>query len=341
MNGAAAHPDQLNYYHGAPLGSAQFKTSAADFIVDEQYTPTLDGGEHLYLRVEKRDQNSLWVAQRLAERAGIEPRAVGLCGLKDRTAITRQWYSLHLPGRELPLSALADSDYAILASGRGVAKLRRGDHSGNQFTIVLRRVSAAAGDIEARLTALAEGGFANYFGAQRFGRNANNLVEVERLVAAGKLVGDRGRQRSRGRRGSAPTKSTGNNGLLLSAARSWLYNQVLHARLADRSGPLSRDDDGPLWGRGRSAAADPLAAREANWLAPWQSWCHALEHGGLSQQRRPLLAYPQALSWQWLDGATLQLSFGLAAGQYATAMLRELVELQQPQLTQSDAAVVL
>ncbi len=341
MSGAAAHPDQLNSYHGAPLGSAQFKTSAADFIVDEQFTPSLNGGEHLYLQIEKRDQNSLWVAQRLAERAGIEPHAVGLCGLKDRIAITRQWYSLHLPGRELPLAALADADYTILASGRGAGKLRRGDHSGNQFTIVLRRVSAACSDVDARLTAFAQGGFANYFGAQRFGRNANNLVEVERLVAAGKLVGDRGRQRSRARRGSGPVKPIGNNGLLLSAARSWLFNQVLHARLAERDRPLSRDDDGPLWGRGRSGAAAALADREASWLAPWQSWCHALEHGGLSQQRRPLLAYPQALSWQWLDETTLQLSFGLAAGQYATAMLRELVELQQPQLTQSDATVVL
>lgn len=330
LSAAAEHPDQLNYLHGAPLGSAKFKTTAADFIVHEQFSPPITGsGEHLYLWVEKRDQNSHWVAQRLAEQAGIALHAVGLCGLKDRTAITRQWYSLQLPGRELPVEQLAHSDYTILESGRGGAKLRRGDHSGNQFTIVLRQLTADPDAFEARLTALAERGFANYFGAQRFGRNANNLAEVERLVVAGKLVGDRGRQRSRVRRGAAP-KPVGNSGLLLSAARSWLFNQVLHARLADSGGQLAADDDGPLWGRGRSAAPAALAEREAQWLAPWQSWCNALEHGGLNQQRRTLLALPQALNWRWLDAATVELSFGLAAGQYATAMLRELVDLEQP-----------
>lgn len=333
MRPQAQQPDQLAYYHGAPLGSALFKSNAEDFVVHEQFSPPITGsGEHLYLEVEKRDQNSQWVAQQLAAAAGISPNDVGFCGLKDRRAVTRQWFSLYVPGREIDLPTLESEHYQILHSGRGAAKLRRGDHSGNHFTVVLRDIDACQADLDGRLAELEGGGFANYFGEQRFGRNGNNLLEVERLVAAGKLVGDRGRQRSRARqksRGGQRQSLHNSHGLLLSAARSWLFNQVLHARLCDSTEPFLATDDGPLWGRGRSLAAEPLAASEAHWLAPWQHWCEALEHGGLVQQRRPLLTFAQQFRWHWLDRGTLQLTFALAAGEYATSLLRELVVLRQ------------
>lgn len=343
MIAAAQHPEQLAYYHGAALADALFKAHPDDFVVHEQFIPTFNAaGEHLYVLVEKREQNTQWVAAQLAQAAAIAPTAVGFCGLKDRRAVTRQWFSLHLPGRDIAVSSLAGHGYTLLESGRGLQKLRRGDHSGNYFSVVLRQLQVAPEQLQERLERLDGGGFANYFGAQRFGRDASNLAEVERLVTAGKLVGDRGRQRSRARQksrsGQRPS-AVNHNGLLLSAARSWLFNQVLHARLSASCEPLLTSDDGPLWGRGRALAAPPLAAAEAQWLAPWQHWCEALEHSGLQQQRRPLLAFPQQLQWQWLDGDTLQLSFYLAAGEYATSLLRELVTLRQPVPTAAAGAI--
>lgn len=330
---AAVTPEQLNFWHAAPIGSAAFKVEPEDFIVKELFQPPITGtGEHLYLQVEKRNQNSLWVAAQLAQAAGIEVGSVGFCGLKDRRAVTQQWYSLHLPGRELNIDALAHDDYRILQSGRGSAKLRRGDHSGNHFVITLRDIDCSPAEVEARIETLCQNGFANYFGLQRFGRNGNNLAEVERLVQAGKLVGDRGRQRAQARRqsrGGARKKVANHNGLLLSAARSWLFNQVLHARLNNSEQPLQIDDDGPLWGRGRALAEPLLAEFEATCLAPWKHWCEALEHSGLQQQRRPLIGVAQSFEHNWLDETTLRLSFELGAGEYATSLLRELLVLHQ------------
>ena len=331
---AAVTPEQLNFWHAAPIGSAAFKVEPEDFIVEELLQPPITNtGEHLYLQVQKRNQNSQWVAAQLAHAAGIEVGGVGFCGLKDRRAITRQWYSLHLPGRELNINALAHNDYQILQSGRGSAKLRRGDHAGNHFVITLHDIDCPKEELEARIEVIRQSGFANYFGLQRFGRNGNNLAEVERLVQAGKLVGDRGRQRAQARRqnrGGPGKKVANHNGLLLSAARSWLFNQVLHARLNNPGQSLHSSDDGPLWGRGRTLAESVLAEFEANCLAPWRHWCEALEHSGLQQQRRALVGVAQKLEHDWLGGTTLRLSFDLGAGEYATSVLRELLILNQP-----------
>ena len=71
-------------------------------------------GEHLWLLISKKDQNTSWVAGILAKLAGIKRNDVGYCGMKDRFAITTQWFSLYVPSRDLDLSTLTHSDFTIL-----------------------------------------------------------------------------------------------------------------------------------------------------------------------------------------------------------------------------------
>ena len=81
---------------------ATFKNSAADFRVDEQLPFSLSGeGEHLWLQISKKDLNTRDLMQMLARTAGCRLRDVGYSGLKDRTAVTTQWFSL-------PITSLPD-----------------------------------------------------------------------------------------------------------------------------------------------------------------------------------------------------------------------------------------
>ena len=82
---------------------------------------------------------------------------------------------------------------------------------------------------------------------------------------------------------------------------------------------------GPLWGRGRSAAGDASAALEAEALASYGAWLEPLEHIGLTQQRRALVALPTDMTWHWeQDQNALRLEFALSSGSYATSVLDEL-----------------
>ena len=272
------------------------------------------------MHVRKRDQNTQWVAGLLAELAGIKRNDVSYCGMKDRFAVTTQWFSLYLPGKEISQEQLVHSDFEILSMARNNKKLRRGMHAANTFRLILRDFTALEdhfSDIEARLSSIASNGVPNYFGEQRFGHDCGNLHQAQDLIERDQLKGNR--------RGT---------GIYLSAERSWLFNLVLAERL--EKGNWSEcfayepEPSGPLWGRGRSAASGDLEILEQTVLGPWQSWCYALEHAGLKQERRALILLPQNMHWQRLAVDQLELSFDLSGGCFATVILREIAELFRP-----------
>ena len=183
-------------------------------------------GEHLWLLISKKDQNTSWVAGILAKLAGIKRNDVGYCGMKDRFAITTQWFSLHVPGRDLDLDTLIHSDFTILRTARHNKKLRRGMHQGNRFKIVLREFEVEEKSFDDRMKLISRHGVPNYFGEQRFGHQGNNLHEVQKLIMADKLKGNRH-----------------GTGLYLSAARSWLFNLVLARQIDNADGSLDRLQD--------------------------------------------------------------------------------------------------
>lgn len=309
---------------GEPLVSAGFRTEPEDFQVDEDlgFTPSGDG-EHWLVQVRKRGDNTAWVAGQLARIVGLSVKDVGYCGLKDRHAVTSQWFSLYCPkGGEPDWTALNSDSLTLLAVTRHHRKLRRGQHRANHFAIRLRSPEPLAADglklLEARLSQVAERGVPNYFGEQRFGREAGNLIRAQSWLVDGKRIRER-QQRT----------------MAMSAARSWLFNLVLGARVGRGDWPQRLEGDpqpeasGPLWGRGRPPASGASLELEESVLAPWNQWCAGLEHVGLNQERRPLVLQPEAFEWEWLGG-DLWLRFRLPPGTFATAVLRELAHLQTP-----------
>ena len=216
----------LPYAHGVPPLTATLRREPGDFQVEELLGFEASGeGEHAFLLIEKSGANTEWVARRLADIAGVAPAAVGYAGLKDRHAVTRQAFTVQLPGRADPDWGSADiPGVRVLAASRHQRKLKRGAHRGNRFRIRLRDVHGEHAAVEAKLAAIHAQGVPNYFGEQRFGRDGGNLALAEALFA--------GKRMPRVQRGFA-----------LSAARSELFNAVLATRVADASWDRALDGE--------------------------------------------------------------------------------------------------
>lgn len=329
--------------HGAPCGTARLKASAEDFQVDEVLDIPLAGeGEHLWLWLEKRNLNTEEAARRIARATGVPLKSIGYAGLKDRQALTRQWFSLHLPGKADPdLAAAEDESLRVLQRVRHQRKLQRGAHSANGFRIRLSALDADHETLNARLECLRQSGVPNYFGLQRFGHDGNNLMQARDFAARRELPVQRA-LRSR----------------LLSAARSYLFNQVLAERVADGSwsrvepGDLLSFTDsrsffpaeadsaqdprlalldlhptGPLWGEAESRGGEVVRVREAALAEREPSLTDWLESAGMSAERRILRLPIRNLSWHYPSPDILQLEFVLPTGCFATAVVRELVSL--------------
>ncbi len=152
---------------GSSSGSALIRCSPEDFCVSEQLGFELSGdGEHSFLYLQKRQLNSLQLLQRVSDLSGAAPRDIGLSGLKDRNAVTRQWFSVGMAGRAEPNwgSLESEGDVQVLEVSRHLRKLRRGVHRANHFTLVLRELMGDRVALEQRLQTLRDQGVPNYFG---------------------------------------------------------------------------------------------------------------------------------------------------------------------------------
>lgn len=327
-----------------PLFSACIRRSPEDFVVEELSAVELDGqGEHVWLRLEKTGCNTEHVAACIARAAGVPRSAVGYAGLKDRHAVTTQWFSVQMPGREAPdWNAVLGAGMRVLHSGRHGRKLKTGFLDGNRFRLVLRDCTGDLAGLAARLELIAAEGVPNYFGPQRFGREGGNLVKVRALFEGRLRVRDRNLR-----------------GLYLSAARSFLFNRVLAARVEDKSWCRAQPGDlmnldgsrshflaesvdadlahrvavqdvhptGPLWGAGELDSRGPVAALEQAVADGEPLLAQGLISAGLKQERRALRLPVRGLVHRWLDPRTLELAFELPPGGYATTVLAEIGEL--------------
>jgi len=325
--------------HGTPVIRGRVRQSAQDFQVTEILDYELSGnGEHDFLWLEKQDANTAWVAAKLAGHAGIRESDVGFAGLKDRNALTRQWFSVRRPS-----SAGTDWDafelpgVRILRRSRHDRKLRRGAHSGNNFRIAVTDVDGTRNALGDRLSLIRKCGVPNYFGDQRFGRGGNNLQLASDFFAGKKL---RRNKRS----------------MALSCGRSMLFNHILQQRILDGSWnrliagesacldgsnsifAVSRIDQelqrrceemdihpgGALWGRGEPTCSGDVMALESGISASFEDFRRGLE-SHTERSRRALRLAVRGLQWE-LDGRTAWLEFSLTSGGFATAVLREIVQ---------------
>jgi len=333
----------------ALLCSADIRSQQEYFQVDEQLPFEPDGtGGHVWLKIQKRGINTDWLAGELAKFAGVHQVAVGFAGLKDRHAVTQQWFSVNLEGFVEPdWSAFETDDIKIITYTRHGKKLKRGVLLGNTFKLRLTNVQGERALWESALEQIQQYGVPNYFAEQRFGHQCGNLYRVEHWFSTGK----------------APKKRN-QKSIYLSAARSWLFNLVLAERirlgnwnkallgdvmlLAGTKASLflvDADDDalqerldtmdihvsGPLWGRGNPAVLDDSSLLEQAVLSEWQAWQQGLEKAGMSQERRALRLFPTGFNWQFIPDNQLELEFFLPAGSYATAVMRELAVISDAQ----------
>jgi tRNA pseudouridine13 synthase len=322
--------------------AGRLRTCPEDFQVAELPLAEPSGeGEHVWLLIRKRMENTATVARRLAHCARVPLRQVSYAGLKDRHAVTEQWFSVHLAGQPDPDWSTVNSETLVLVrQAHHRRKLRRGALAGNAFRIRVHKVSGDPAMLEERLKQVAAQGVPNYFGEQRFGHGASNLQTASRLFA-----------------GTAGKLTRHQRGLVLSAARSFLFNRVLAQRVndaswnrvipgdalqlsgthsffvADRVDPelerrVRRMDvhpTGPLAGAGDTPVTGDARQLEAVCLADQQAWREGLARAGLRQERRALRLPVKGLAWSWLQPDCLELTFRLTAGAYATSVLRELV----------------
>lgn len=340
------------WLHGQPVASGVLKASAEDFRVIEDLGYVPDGeGEQLLVRIRKNGCNTRFVAEALAKFVGIHPRDVSFAGMKDRHAVTEQWFCLRIPGKITPdLTAFELTGVEVLESARHRRKLRTGALQGNAFTLVLRQISDRDA-VEQRLQLIARDGVPNYFGSQRFGHEGNNLTMAQRWAA------DEIRVRERNKRS-----------FILSAARSAMFNQVVSDRLAQQ-GSLTRVLPGdalqltgrgswfvaeaaerdtlqqrvdaselritaPLPGSGEWGTRDEALAFEQNSLSGEGALIALMDRERVEAARRAMLVIPRDLQWNWQDNVTLEMAFWLPAGSFATSVVRELL------LTQGSAAEV-
>ncbi len=302
--------DFLHVY-GKPTVEGIIRCAPADFQVFEipSFTPS-GSGEHVLLKIRKIGANTEWIADRLAEFAGIKSGDVGFAGRKDRHAITEQWFSCYLPGNKEPDWGLLDIEGATLIDvTRHLKKIRKGDLKGNLFELTVRGISNPR-SLESKLHSIRDSGVPNYYGEQRFGHDNNNLQYADRL-----LKGDRSIRRNRN--------------IYLSAARSYMFNHRLSTMIARGSwDEISGIDSGPLYGMSR----DPRPGEDL--LPPeCEGWCDGLQKLRVKTGARNLKSKPKDLQWRFTED-TVQLSFFLSAGSFATSLLREVLDYREMDLKQ-------
>ena len=332
----------LSYAYGQPACSGRIRTVPEDFIVNEIPGFEPDGeGEHVLLHIQKRNTNTDWLAKKISQFVGLRQVDVSYAGMKDRNAVTTQWFSVRLAGKPEPdWMALNSDEITVLQHHRHSRKLRKGALKGNRFKIVVRDIDGDVSDLETRLQTIKEQGIPNYFGEQRFGIDGANITEAKTMFS-GKRV-----------------KSHHQRSLYLSAARSYIFNDHLSLRVGMASWNKAINGDvmllsgtnsyfvaeiaddeinrridtfdihpsGVMWGRGRSPAMGESADMENALKEKHADFCEGLEKAGLDQSRRAMRLIVNDLGWKMdADNKVLELEFELPAGSYATSVLREIV----------------
>lgn len=333
-----------HYANGEPSLSGNIRSQSSDFKVDEKFAFEPSGeGEHALLHIKKQDTNTDWLSRQIAQLAGVRKVDVSYAGIKDRNAITTQWFSVWLPGKPDPDWSLLNSENVeVLKTIRHNRKLRRGSLRGNQFTLIVRNVKGDTSDLAQRINTIIKNGVPNYFGEQRFGIEGKNL-EKAKIMFAGKREKDRFKR-----------------SMYLSAARSAIFNELLSQRVAinkwsdglagdvmlldnSHSYFLAEEIDqkiiqrlkqhdihpsGPLWGRGELLTKGMVAEMERALSKQFSVFDVGLKNARLDQERRALRLTVKDFIWNYdQEKQTLKFSFFLPAGGYATSVLREIIKV--------------
>lgn len=312
-------------------------------------------GSHSYAWIEKRGLTTRDVVLALQQR-GLKEVEIGVAGLKDKHALTRQWLSV--PQRHAHLweeisgpSGL--EGLRILEVSRHRNKLGIGHLRGNRFAVQVRGGDQRAA--QAVMDILRVQGVPNYFGPQRFGRFGTNAVDGLRVIRGEEVPGGYRLKR-----------------FFIAALQSLLFNHMLSARVAqglfDRvvagdwakkhatGGMFKVDDVAAEVARAANAeisAVFPLYGKKVKISEAEAGVLEqaSLAHFGLRWLDFTKLKGSRRISRIFLEDVSLTpseagfwLSFALPKGSFATSVLREVmkVEVDAPlAIEKSDEGAVL
>jgi len=330
---------EFAYLYGKPASNGLLRSEKSDFKVFEQlpFLPCGEG-EHLFIHIRKTGANTAFVAKQLAKYFSVKESLVSYAGLKDRFAVTEQWFGVHVPGKQVyDLSDLDIEGVEVLSYKRHNKKLRIGGLDGNRFEITLRDVTEVD-ELVRRWHVVSNYGVPNYFGEQRFGINGGNIAQALSLFS-GRKVNDKKKR-----------------GMYLSAARSLIFNQVISQRieqekfetlmmgdvlmlagtqsvfladnidqsLIDRHVNHDVDITAPMWGAGELMTSKQALTFEESVAEQLPEFCQGLPRFGLKQERRRIRLVMKEPKID-IANNNVTLSFFLPAGAYATTIMRELI----------------
>ena len=330
------------------------KSTPEDFEVEEIPAYELSGtGDFLFLWVEKRGMGAEYFTRQVAQRLGIGVGQVGTAGLKDRHALTRQWVSVPADA-ETNLGRLEGDGIRVLKVGRHGNKLRAGHLHGNRFRIAIREVARdidVPNVVASIIQRIQAHGLPNFYGAQRFGHDGETLLLGLALLKDQPLpISQDGRQPN--------VRNPFLRKLALSAVQSALFNEYLSGRMTngllrrvvlgdvmakwpfggmfvaeDVAAEQARFDRreivsaGPIFGRKTFPGRHEAANREAAVLAGEGLSRDSFARFGklLMGSRRHNVVYVDDLKAD-LQLDSVQLTFTLPAGSYATVLLSEVMK---------------
>lgn len=328
---------------GNTLGSGVLKRDPQDFQVNELIRFEPEGqGDHLYLYVQKISANTEWVQKQLAKLAGVAAKEIGYAGLKDRHAVTRQWFSVYSPHADIDFSELPEG-ISIVSQTRGQRKLKTPAVLGNEFKLKIYMPEIDKDVLEKRLVQIQKVGYPNFFGQQRFGFDGKN---VEKLIGLAK--GKRCKPQQRG--------------IYISAGRSYLFNVMLNERVRENTWnqwidgdvailnatrsifPVEEVDDEiqqrlksfdvhpalPLYGSGEWPSTAKQRELESRVYAQHPDILHALEKLRVDIMPRASRVLPVDMHWA-IKASELDVQFTLTAGSFATTLLEQLFTLEEPE----------
>lgn len=319
--------------YSEPCGSGVIKQEFADFRVVEQLSFEPSGnGEHLFVFIEKVDANTRFVANELARLFGCASKDIGFAGMKDRHAITQQWFSVYLTKAKVKdWQQITHPNFSIVKAAFHNKKLKIGELESNRFTIVVRNFLGNMNCVEYRIQELAQAGLPNYFGPQRFGNDFSNWHEGKAWLK-GALKASRNQE-----------------GLLISALRSYLFNEILAERvkqgnwnklidgdvayntedgkvLERYSSPESLIPAAPLFGRDRYQSKEAAAAIQEHVLQRYGEITDQLLKKRVNGDWRPLVCRVSNLNFNRLSGNSFTLEFTLPKGSFATNLINQIID---------------
>ncbi|MFO8234780.1 MAG: tRNA pseudouridine(13) synthase TruD [Bacteroidales bacterium] len=324
----------------------KIKTSYENFIVNEipAYQPSCEG-EHLFIHITKKGITTKEVQKALAKIYNANSQDVEFAGIKDKYAVTSQFFSVWLhKGQEKDLVYQLEKVMPVTINSIAFhnRKLKMGHLKGNAFKIKITDIKISLYEAYQRASRIAniihENGLPNFYGQQRFGIDGDNAERGFNIL-----------------KGKEKNHNKWLKRFLLSSLQSHLFNYYLTRRIEHNlfnrilKGDIAKKQDtgglfvveemeqeqkrlqnkeicftGPMYGKKMKQAGDEAGEFEKTILDENDITPEELKEAKITGTRRAGIILPEITMNQEEDG--LILKFTLPKGAFATIVLREIMK---------------